>query len=105
MITSSQAVDVNGDGATDLIVVAEYMGIEIFLNTNGQFRKSTPANLARLKGWWNVVHAADVNGDGRMDFIVGNHGLNSRFKASEEQPIALFVKDFDNNGTLDPILS
>ncbi|WP_286755014.1 VCBS repeat-containing protein [Roseivirga sp. UBA838] len=105
MITSSQAVDVNGDGATDLIVVGEYMGIEIFLNTNGQFRKSTPANLARLKGWWNVVHAADVNGDGRMDFIVGNHGLNSRFKASEEQPIALFVKDFDSNGTLDPILS
>lgn len=40
-----------------------------------------------------------------MDFVIGNHGLNSRFKATASEPIALFVKDFDNNGTLDPILS
>ncbi|HEY9117009.1 MAG TPA: VCBS repeat-containing protein, partial [Roseivirga sp.] len=105
MISGSQAIDVNGDGALDLVVVGEYMGVEIFLNEDGNFKRSTPENLSELKGWWNTVHAADVDGDGDLDFIVGNHGLNSRFKASAEQPIALFVKDFDNNGTLDPILS
>lgn len=105
MISGSLFTDVNADGTPDLVVVGEYMGIEIFINENGKFVKSTPANLESLKGWWNVIHAADIDNDGDMDFIVGNHGLNSRFKATEDEPISLFVKDFDSNGTLDPILS
>lgn len=105
MITSSAFTDINGDGQSDLVVVGEYMGVETFINEGGKFARSTPENLSNLTGWWNVIHTTDVDGDGDMDFVVGNHGLNSRFKATTEEPIALFVKDFDNNGTLDPILS
>jgi hypothetical protein len=105
MITSSAFTDVNGDGKPDLVIVGEYLGVEIFLNEQGNFSKQTPENLAALTGWWNTIHAVDIDKDGDMDFVVGNHGLNSRFKASSSEPISLFVKDFDNNGTLDPILS
>lgn len=105
MITSSTFTDVNNDGAPDLVVVGEFMGVEIFINENGSLKRSTPENLAGSKGWWSAIHVVDIDQDGDMDFVVGNHGLNSRFKASESEPIALFVKDFDNNGTLDPILS
>lgn len=105
MITGSSFTDVNNDGTPDLVVVGEFMGIEIFLNENGNFKRSTPQNLADAKGWWNAIHAVDIDQDGDMDFVVGNHGLNSRFKATANEPVALFVKDFDNNGTLDPILS
>lgn len=105
IITSSLFQDVDGDGDLDLVMVGEYMGIEIFENQNGKFTKKSPQNLSDAKGWWNKIKAADLDGDGDIDFIVGNHGLNSRFKASAEQPIALFVKDFDNNGLVDPILA
>jgi len=105
MITSSSFTDVNNDGTPDLVVVGEFMGIEVFINENGSLKRNTPANLAGAKGWWSAIHVVDIDQDGDMDFVVGNHGLNSRFKASESEPIALFVKDFDNNGTLDPILS
>ncbi|MFT6828118.1 MAG: hypothetical protein ACJAZV_001409, partial [Roseivirga sp.] len=105
VITSSLFQDVDGDSDLDLIIVGEYMGIEILENQNGKFTKKSPKNLSNAKGWWNVIKAADIDGDGDIDFIVGNHGLNSRFKASAENPIALFVKDFDNNGLVDPILA
>lgn len=105
MITASSFADVNDDGNPDLIVVGEFMGIEIFINQDGNFKRSTPENLRGAKGWWSALHVVDIDQDGDMDFVVGNHGLNSRFKASASQPIALFVKDFDKNGTLDPILS
>ena len=105
MITGSVFTDVNGDGKVDLVVLGEYMGIEIFLNNGQQLTRSTPSNLAANTGWWNTIHAVDIDQDGDIDFVAGNHGLNSRFKASPNEPIALFVKDFDSNGTLDPILA
>lgn len=105
VITSSLLQDMDGDKDLDLILVGEYMGVEIFQNEKGQFSKKTPTNLSIAKGWWNVIKPADVDGDGDIDFIIGNHGLNSRFKASEKEPIALFVSDFDKNGLVDPILA
>ena len=53
---------------------------------------------------WNVVETADLNGDGFPDIIAGNHGLNRRFKASEERPLHMYVKDFDRNGTTEQII-
>jgi hypothetical protein len=61
--------------------------------------------LSHLKGWWNTIYQVDLDNDQDLDLIVGNHGLNSKFKASSERPITLYSKDFDNNGFIDPILS
>ncbi len=104
MITTAQAADLNGDGVADLVITGEYMGIQILINKNGKFTIQND-NLSQLKGWWHSLHLVDLNNDGHTDIVAGNHGLNSRFKASSDQPIKLFIGDFDNNGTLDPILT
>ena len=103
MITDANFNDIDADGDLDLVVIGEFMGIEIFLNDQGSFTKKA-SELQQEKGWWSDLKIADVNQDGFPDLIVGNHGENSRFKASKEQPICLFVQDFDQNGALDPVM-
>ena len=103
MITDANFNDIDADGDLDLVVVGEFMGIEIFLNDQGSFTKKA-SELQQEKGWWSALKITDVNQDGFPDLIVGNHGENSRFKASKEQPICLFVQDFDQNGALDPVM-
>jgi len=105
MITDALFIDINKDGFEDLVVVGEFMGIHVFQNKNGVFSKLQNHPLAELKGWWNTLEKADLDNDGDLDLVLGNHGLNSRFKASKENPIQLFVNDYDKNGFLDPILS
>jgi hypothetical protein len=104
MITSAFTEDLNSDGSPDLVVTGEFMGINIFLNVNGRLEKHD-GGLENLKGWWNVVHAVDIDNDGDQDIVAGNHGMNSRFKASEQKPIFLVTDDFDKNGFVDPILA
>lgn len=105
MITDALFQDLDADGDEDLIIVGEFMGIEILINDNGHFIRKTENVLSNLKGWWNTIHSTDLDDDGDLDFIVGNHGLNSRFKASKKKLITLFSKDFDGNGFIDPILA
>ena len=105
MITDALFYDFDDDGDEDLLIVGEFMGIEIFKNENGIFDKIKENPLANLKGWWNAIGMSDLDNDGDMDIIIGNHGLNSRFKATEANPITLYLKDFDFNGSLDPILT
>lgn len=105
MITDALFVDLDNDNDEDLVVVGEFMGIELFTNERGIFTRLENSPLSQLKGWWYSLKAADLNGDGKMDLVVGNHGLNSRFKASEKNPIRLYVEDFDKNGALDPIMT
>ena len=105
MITDADFLDLDKDGDQDLILVGEFMGVEILLNQEGMFQRKKDNSLSDLKGWWNAIHPCDLDNDGDIDFIVGNHGLNSRFRASKEHPIFLYSKDFDNNGFSDPILT
>lgn len=105
MITDALFQDLDQDGDEDLMVVGEFMGIEILINEGGSFTKKKNNPLANLKGWWNTLQPSDLDNDGDVDFILGNHGLNSRFKADMKHPITLFSKDFDNNGFTDPILA
>ncbi|MGE0772179.1 MAG: VCBS repeat-containing protein [Cyclobacteriaceae bacterium] len=105
MITDAVWKDINGDAKEDLLVVGEYMAIRVFINDGEKLVDRTEqAGLARTHGWWNRIEAADLDGDGDIDFVVGNHGLNSRFRASLERPVCMYVSDFDQNGTLEQII-
>jgi hypothetical protein len=105
MITDAIWEDIDGDMDDDLIVVGEYMPIKIFNNENG-FLKDITANagLERTNGWWNKIESADLDNDGDIDFLVGNQGLDSRFRASIAAPVCMYTNDFDQNGTIEQII-
>jgi hypothetical protein len=106
MVTDALWQDVDRDRRQDLIVVGEWMPITIFRNVGGgKLRKLNTPGLEKSHGWWNRVVAADFTGDGRVDFVVGNLGLNSRLRASESKPTTMHVKDFDGNGFVEQIIS
>lgn len=102
LVTQGIWFDLNKDGKKDLIVTTEWNGIYAFMNQNGQFVKTT---LTNKKGWWNFVLPVDVNNDGQIDLIAGNLGLNSRLKATEKEPVRLYVNDFDDNGQKEQVLT
>jgi hypothetical protein len=105
MITDAVWIDYDNDKDVDLLVVGEYMPLRIFQNNGGKFTDiSKNAGFENTNGWWNTVESADVNNDGYPDLVVGNHGLNSRFRASMKKPIELYIHDFDQNGTIEQIL-
>lgn len=105
MITDATWADIDQDGSEDLIVVGEWMGIKVFKNDNGILIDiSSEMGVDSTNGWWNTIAKADVDNDGDIDFVIGNHGLNSRFKASLEKPVTMYVNDFDQNGSAEPIV-
>ena len=90
----------------DLIVVGEWMPVRVFRQEHGRFvDRTAEAGLSGTNGWWNSVTAADVNGDGRKDLVLGNLGLNSYIRAAPTEPARLYVRDFFGNGTLEQILT
>jgi len=105
MLTDAAFVDLNKDKKQELVIVGEWMPITVFENENGKLVDKTEKYFDRkLSGWWNKLTVEDLNGDGSPDLLVGNLGLNSQTKAKDKQPIELFYKDFDDNGSIDPIL-
>lgn len=106
LISSAVSTDLNKDGRPDLIVAGEWMPVRVFLNTGTKFEEGTAAfGLENSHGWWNSLHAADLNNDGFPEIVAGNAGMNSFFKPTEEEPLEITAKDFDNTGSVDPILT
>ncbi len=94
--------DFDNDGWPDLILAGEWMPVTFFKNEKGGFKNVTPASgIAKQTGWWNSIAAGDFDKDGDIDYIVGNLGDNSFFKASSAQPVRIYGKDFDKNGLYD----
>ena len=105
MVTDAEWLDVNRDGALDLVVVGEWMSVSVFVNDRGRLLNATAQwGLDSTQGWWNCLTLADVNSDGRIDLLAGNLGLNTKLQAYRQRPIRLYLADFDHNGMVDPIL-
>lgn len=105
MITDALWTDFNSDGLIDLMVTGEFMAIHFFKNTGKGFSLLTNSGLENFKGWWNSIASGDFDQDGDTDYIVGNLGQNNNFGVDPQHPLKVFAKDFDGNGSIDPVLA
>jgi len=105
MVTAAIWNDFNSDGHLDLVTVGEWTGILFYENKAGNFTQSATQNdHSDQVGWWNCIKAADLDGDGDQDFVVGNLGLNYKYQATDSKPFEIYSNDFDGNGQRDIVL-
>jgi hypothetical protein len=105
MVTDALWTDYDNDGVADLMVVGEFMPITFFKNTNGKLSRAIDSGLESKIGWWNSIGAGDFDQDGDTDYIVGNLGLNNNYHITDKTPLVVIAKDFDNNGSVDPVMA
>jgi len=106
LVAAALWTDFNRDGWIDLILAGEWMPLSFFKNMEGKFVNVTAeTGLGNYTGWWNSLSSGDFDRDGDIDYVAGNLGLNTQYKVSQEQPMHLMSKDFDNNGIIDPVCS
>lgn len=105
MVTDAAKLDWDGDGKEDLVLVGDWMTPTFFRNTGGKLEKISMPEMESKKGWYRSLKVADLNKDQKPDLILGNQGLNTRFKASEEQPVRLYLNDFDQNGSIEQLFT
>ena len=102
LVCDAVFTDFDNDGWTDLILAGEWMPITFLKNEKGVFKNiSAQSGINNQVGWWNSIVPGDFDNDGDMDYIVGNAGQNSFYKASDKYPVSIYAKDFDNNGSYD----
>ena len=105
MVTDALWIDFDQNGTSDLVVVGEWMPITIFSQESGEFvNKTDDFGYADTRGWWFSIDGADFDGDGDIDLVVGNLGLNYKYSATAEETFDIYVNDFDKNGTSDIVL-
>ncbi|MFV8226045.1 VCBS repeat-containing protein [Christiangramia aquimixticola] len=105
MVQDVKWTDYNADGYEDLVVTGHWISPQIYLNIIGQEFKKLVSNLDDNSGWWNSLEISDFDNDGDLDVIAGNWGFNTRLTATSQEPINLYLNDFDDNGTEEPVIS
>jgi hypothetical protein len=106
MVTDACWADLNSDHYADLILVGEWMPVKVFINVKGQLEDQTQAYVSDYtEGFWNCIQASDFDGDGDVDFVAGNMGDNNQLRPTNDRPISLHFADYDNNGSIDPIMN
>ncbi|NND10307.1 MAG: VCBS repeat-containing protein [Flavobacteriaceae bacterium] len=103
MITDAVWNDYNSDGTLDLIVVGEWMSPKFFKNINGELIEDKSQGL-EMNGLWQQIEPFDIDQDGDTDYLLGNWGTNTKFKASDKHPMRMYYSDFDNNGSTETIV-
>ncbi len=104
MITNAIWADLNGDAKKDLITVSEW-GTPMVYHNSGRRLSKLNTSLDSLFGWWNVVEAADLDNDGDNDLILGNQGRNLHYQPTKENPMKMWINDYDDNGTIEQIVT
>jgi hypothetical protein len=95
LVTAATWSDLDADGRTDLLIAQEWGPLVVFHNTGQQLQQRP---VSSLSGWWSALAVADLNGDGRLDVVAGNTGLNTKYQASPDEPALLYAGDFDGTG-------
>lgn len=105
LVTTALWTDYDNDGWTDLLLTGEFMPIRFFHNMQGRLEEETAkTGLKHTSGWWNSLISGDFDQDGDTDYVAGNLGLNSRYKASPDEPLCIYASDYDKDGLIDPVM-
>jgi hypothetical protein len=105
MVTDALWTDFSGDGLADLILVGEWMAARAFLNNGTSLEELKGQEwMGNSEGWWNTIHAGDFDRDGDTDYVLGNLGKNFQIKPTLVEPATIYASDFDDNGTVDPVM-
>lgn len=106
LVTAAAWADLDGDGSPELVLAGEWMPVTVLARRDGRFVDVTAERgLGATNGWWRSLEAADLDGDGDLDLVAGNLGRNSRLRASATEPLRIYARDFDANGSLDAVMS
>ncbi len=105
MVTDALWSDFDNDGKVDLILAGEFMSIQFFKNDGHKFKRLNTTGIENNIGWWSSLTAGDFDRDGDIDYVAGNLGLNNNYQVTPTQPLKVYYKDFDNNGSIDPVLA
>ncbi len=104
MITDATWVDVLPQNGKELVLVGEWMAPKVLFYDGKQLQiAETP--LDNYAGWWQSVAALDVDNDGDQDLLMGNVGENFYLKASDDDPLFMWINDFDDNGSIEKIIT
>jgi len=102
LVCDALFTDFDNDGWQDLVLTGEWMSMTFLKNEKGIFKNvSEKTGLLSQIGWWNSIAAGDFDNDGDIDYVVGNLGQNSFFKATDQYPVSIYAKNFDNNDSFD----
>lgn len=104
MVTDALWTDYNKDGKPDLLLAGEWMPLTFIQNNGVSFTIDTTTGVEQHRGWWNSLASGDFDNDGDIDYVAGNLGLNSNYKATPAEPMTVYAKDLDKNGSLDAML-
>ncbi len=104
LVSGAVFSDIDGDGRPDLALACEWGPVRVFRNEGGKLKEvTTSMGLGEQTGWWNGVSAVDLDGDGRMDLVASNWGLNTKYRTSREHPRKVYFGDLDGNGTVEVV--